>query len=207
MKVFNYVRVSTKEQNETRQIKAMEKYNQEYKIENPIVMIDKATGTTTNRPQLQLMLQVIGKGDLVVIQSIDRLSRDYRQCLDLWKEITDKGADIMVLDMPMLDTRQYKDLLGDFISNLIISVLGYVAQQETEFRKKRQTEGVNAMEIKNGKKVSSRTGKPLGRPTAEKPSNWTDVIKRWENGEITAVQSMKEMNMTKTTFYKLLKTK
>lgn len=207
MKVFNYVRVSTKEQNETRQIKAMEKYNQEYKIENPIIMIDKATGTTTNRPQLQLMLQVIGKGDLVVIQSIDRLSRDYRQCLDLWKEITDKGADIMVLDMPMLDTRQYKDLLGDFISNLIISVLGYVAQQETEFRKKRQTEGVNAMEIKNGKKVSSRTGKPLGRPTAEKPSNWTDVIKRWENGEITAVQSMKEMNMTKTTFYKLLKTK
>ena len=207
MKTFNYIRVSTKEQNETRQIKAMGKYNNEYKIENAITMIDKATGTTTDRPQLQLMLQVIGKGDLVVIQSIDRLSRDYRQCLDLWKEITDKGADIMVLDMPMLDTRQYKDLLGDFISNLIISVLGYVAQQETEFRKKRQTEGVNAMEMVNGKKVSSRTGNPLGRPTAEKPSNWADVIKRWENGEITAVQSMKELNMTKTTFYKLVKTK
>lgn len=207
MKVFNYIRVSTKEQNEQRQINAMHEFNEKNNVTNAIELIDKATGTNTDRPNLQMLLKVVAKNDLVVIQSIDRLSRSYKECLQLWGEITGKGADIVVLDMPILDTRAHKDLLGDFISNLIISVLGYVAQQETEFRKARQMGGIEAMEIINGKRVSSRTGKPQGRPTAEKPSNWSDVIKRWEKGEITAVQSMKELNMTKTTFYKLLKTK
>jgi DNA invertase Pin-like site-specific DNA recombinase len=205
MKTFNYIRVSTKEQNEDRQINAMQKFNADNKIKNAIELIDKATGTNTERANLQMLLKVVRKGDLVVIQSIDRLSRNYKECLALWQAITEKGADITVLDMPVLDTRQHKDLLGDFISNLIISVLGYVAQQETEFRKTRQTEGMNAMKEVNGKKVSKKTGNALGRPQAMKPSNWTDVIKRWENGEITAVQAMKDLQMTKTTFYKLIK--
>ena len=137
-KVFNYLRVSTKEQNEERQRVAMQEFNQANGFENAIEMVDKSSGTNTDRPQLQLLLQVVGEGDLVVIQSIDRLSRNYNECKDLWKQITDKGADIVVIDMPLLDTRQHKDLLGNFVSDLILQVLAYVGQQENEFRRKRQ---------------------------------------------------------------------
>ena len=121
-KVFNYLRVSTKEQNEERQRVAMQEFNQANGFENVIEMVDKSSGTNTDRPQLQLLLQVVGEGDLVVIQSIDRLSRNYNECKDLWKQITDKGADIVVIDMPLLDTRQHKDLLGNFVSDLIHQV-------------------------------------------------------------------------------------
>lgn len=90
--------------------------------------MDKASGTNTDRDQLQLLLKVVGEGDLVVIKSIDRLSRNYKECKQLWEEITSKDEDIVVIDMQILDTRQYKDLLGNFISDLILSVLGYVAE-------------------------------------------------------------------------------
>ncbi|MDO4536388.1 MAG: recombinase family protein [Clostridium perfringens] len=127
-KVFNYIRVSSKEQNEARQIEAMRKFNEDNNIVNPIELIDKATGTNKDRPNLQLMLKVIGEGDLVVVKSIDRLSRRYKEVTELWNEITSRGADIVVLDMLILDTRQYRDLLGNFISNIILQVLGYVAE-------------------------------------------------------------------------------
>ena len=156
-KVFNYIRVSSKEQNEARQIEAMEKFNKDNNITNAIELIDKSSGTNTDRPNLQMLLKVVGEGDLVVIKSIDRLSRNYKEVIQLWNDITSKGADIVVIDMPLLDTRQYKDLLGDFISNLILQVLGYVAQQETEFRSKRQLEGIA---------IAKAQGKHLGRPKA-----------------------------------------
>ena len=172
-KVFNYIRVSSKEQNEARQVEAMNKWNEDNNITNAIQLMDKATGTNTDREQLQLLLKVVGEGDLVVIKSIDRLSRNYKECKQLWEEITSKGADIVIIDMPMLDTRQYKDLLGNFISDLILSVLGYVSEQETEFRKQRQAEGIKAMPVnEEGKKVSLKTGRPTGRPKAEYPTNW-----------------------------------
>lgn len=204
-KVFNYIRVSTKEQNEARQIEAMNKWNEENGINNAIQLIDKSTGTNTNREKLQLLLQVIDEGDLVVIKSIDRLSRNYKECKALWQEITDKGADIVVIDMPLLDTRQYKDLLGSFISDLILSVLGYVAEQETEFRKKRQEEGIALMPEVNGKKVSTKTGRATGRPKAEYPSNWEEVYTSWKNKKITGKKAMELLNLKKTTFYKLVK--
>lgn len=204
-KVFNYIRVSTKEQNEARQLEAMEKWNKENNIDNAIQLIDKSTGTNTDREQLQLMLKVIDKGDLVVIKSIDRLSRNYKECKKLWEQITNKGTDIVVIDMPLLDTRQYKDLLGNFISDLILSVLGYVAEQETEFRKQRQREGIEAMPIVDGKKISKKTGKATGRPKAEYPSNWKQVYTQWKRGEITAVKAMELLELKKTTFYKLVK--
>lgn len=205
-KVFNYIRVSTKEQNEARQIEAMEKWNDENNITNAIQLIDKSTGTNTNREKLQLLLQVIDKGDLVVIKSIDRLSRNYKECKDLWQEITEKGADIVVIDMPLLDTRQYKDLLGSFISDLILSVLSYVAEQETEFRKQRQKEGIEAMPVdENGKKVSKKTGRATGRPKAEYPTNWQEVYTQWKNGNITGKKAMELLDLKKTTFYKLVK--
>ena len=195
-KVFNYIRVSSKEQNEQRQIEAMNKFNEDNNITNAIELIDKSSGTNTNREQLQLLLKVVGEDDLVVIKSIDRLSRNYKECKQLWEEITSKGADIVVIDMPMLDTRQYKDLLGNFISDLILSVLGYVAEQETEFRKQRQLEGIS---------IAKAQGKHLGRPKAEYPSNFKVEYDKWKQGSQTAKATMENLGLKRTTFYKLVK--
>lgn len=195
-KVFNYIRVSSKEQNEQRQIEAMNKFNKDNNITNAIELIDKASGTNTDREQLQLLLKVVGEGDLVVIKSIDRLSRNYKEVIELWNTITSKGADIVVIDMPLLDTRQYKDLLGDFISNLILQVLGYVAQQETEFRKQRQLEGIA---------IAKAEGKHLGRPKAEYPSNFKVEYDKWKQGSQTAKATMENLGLKRTTFYKLVK--
>lgn len=196
MKVFNYIRVSTKEQNEQRQIVAMNEFNEANGYDNAIQMIDKSSGTNTERPQLQLLLQVVGEGDLVVIKSIDRLSRNYDQCRKLWQQITDTGADIVVLDMPLLDTRKHKDLLGSFVSDLILQVLAYVGQQENDFRRQRQAEGIA---------VAKAQGKHLGRPKAELPSNFEEEYQKWKQGHQTAVVTMTNLGLTKTTFYKLVK--
>ena len=195
-KVWQYIRVSSKEQNEARQKEAMNKWNDDNNITNAIQLMDKASGTNTDRDQLQLLLKVVGEGDLVVIKSIDRLSRNYKECKQLWEEITSKGADIVVIDMPMLDTRQYKDLLGNFISDLILSVLGYVAEQETEFRKQRQAEGIA---------IAKAQGKHLGRPKAEYPNNWKDEYRAWKEGKQTARLTMENLGLKRTTFYKLVK--
>lgn len=195
-KVFNYIRVSTRDQNEARQVEAMKKFNAKNNITNAIELIDKATGTNKNREQLQLLLKVVGEGDLVVIKSIDRLSRTYKEVLELWNTITSKGAEIVVLDMPLLDTRQYKDLLGDFISNLILQVLGYVAQQEMEFRARRQEEGIAAAKAR---------GQHLGRPKAVYPKLWEMYYAQWISNGITAKEAMEVMNLKRTTFYKLVK--
>ena len=195
-KVFNYIRVSSKEQNEARQIEAMEKFNKDNNITNAIELIDKSSGTNTDRPNLQMLLKVVGEGDLVVIKSIDRLSRNYKEVIQLWNDITSKGADIVVIDMPLLDTRQYKDLLGDFISNLILQVLGYVAQQETEFRSKRQLEGIA---------IAKAQGKHLGRPKAEYPNNFKEQYELWKEGTQTAKATMDNLGLKRTTFYKLVK--
>lgn len=195
-KVFNYIRVSSKEQNEARQIEAMNKWNKENNVTNAIQLIDKATGTNTNRDKLQLMLQVLDKGDLVVIKSIDRLSRNYKECKQLWEQITNKGADIVVIDMPILDTRQNKDLLGNLITDLFLTILGYVAEQETEFRKQRQAEGIA---------IAKAQGKHLGRPKATYPNNWNIVYNQWKHKEITGKEAMETMNLKRTTFYKLVK--
>lgn len=174
----------------------MNKWNKENNVTNAIQLVDKATGTNTNRDKLQLMLQVVGEGDLVVIKSIDRLSRNYKECKQLWEQITNKGADIVVIDMPILDTRQNKDLLGNLITDLFLTILGYVAEQETEFRKQRQAEGIA---------VAKAQGKHLGRPKATYPNNWTVVYNQWKHKEITGKEAMETMNLKRTTFYKLVK--
>ena len=201
-KVFNYIRISGRDQNESRQVEAMKDWNEANGVTNAIELIDKCSGTNTDRPNLQMLLKVVGENDLVVIKSIDRLSRNYKECKQLWEEITGKGADIVVIDMPLLDTRQYKDLLGNFISDLILSVLGYVAQQETDFRKQRQMEGIQCMKEVNGKKIG-KTGRPTGRPIATYPANWKEVYTKWQNGEITATRGMELTGLKRNTFYKL----
>lgn len=203
-KVFNYIRISGKDQNETRQIEAMAQWNEVNGVTNAIELIDKCSGTNTDRPNLQMLLKVVGEGDVVVIKSIDRLSRNYKECKQLWEQITSAGADIVVIDMPLLDTRQYKDLLGSFISDLILSVLGYVAQQETDFRKQRQMEGIECMKEVDGKKIG-KTGRPTGRPKATYPANWKEVYTDWKNGNITATKGMELTGLKRNTFYKLAK--
>lgn len=195
-KVFNYVRVSSKEQNEQRQIEAMNKFNKANNITNAIELIDKVSGTNTDRANLQMLLKVVGEGDLVVIKSIDRLSRNYKEVMELWNTITSKGADVVVIDMPLLDTRQHKDLLGDFISNLVLQVLSYVAQQETDFRKQRQMEGIA---------IAKAQGKHLGRPKVEYPRTWEKEYKSWKQGKQTAKTTMENLGLKRSTFYKLVK--
>lgn len=195
-KIFNYIRVSTKEQNEGRQVEAMKEWNATNNITNAIELIDKCSGTNTDRPNLQMLLKVVGEGDLVVIKSIDRLSRNYKECKQLWEQITGKGADIVVIDMPILDTRQNKDLLGNLITDLFLTILGYVAEQETTFRKTRQMEGI---------KLAKEQGKHLGRPKATYPTNWIEVFTQWQNKEITATKAMELTGLKRNTFYKLVK--
>lgn len=196
MKVFNYIRVSTKEQNEQRQIVAMNEYNKANNIDNAIQLIDKCSGTTKNRPNLEMLLKVVDEGDLVVIKSIDRLSRNYKEVTELWQTITNKGADIVVLDMPILDTTKNKDLLGNLITDLFISILGYVAQTENEFRKQRQSEGIA---------IAKAEGKHLGRPKAEYPNNFKEQYDLWKKGTQTAKTTMDNLGLKRTTFYKLVK--
>jgi len=195
-KVFNYVRVSSKEQNLARQLEAMDKWNRDNNIANAILLEDKSSGTNTDRDNLQILLKVLGEGDLVIIKSIDRLSRNYKECKQLWEEITGKGADIVVIDMPLLDTRQYKDLLGNFISDLILSVLGYVAQQETDFRRQRQMEGIA---------LAKKRGVYKGRVKVEAPDNFPMVYKEWKTGNISAVKAMDILKLKKATFYRRVK--
>ena len=202
IRVYGYVRVSSRTQNEERQIKAM----LEAGVEENFIFIDKQSGKDFNREQYQILKHALREDDLLVIQSIDRLGRNYEMIAREWQEITkDIKANIYVIDMPLLDTRKNKDLLGTFINDLILSLLSYVAQTEREKIKIRQREGLNVMPIKNGKRVSIKTGRAIGRPCAEKPYNWDDVITRWTNNEITAVKAMKELDLKETTFYKLVK--
>ena len=204
-KVFNYVRVSSKQQNEGRQLEAMTQFNEANGYTNTELLVDKETGTNTDRAELQYMLRSLRAGDLVVIKSIDRLSRNYKEVKELWRRITDTGADICVIDMPLLDTRQYKDLLGTFLSDLVLSVLGYVAEQETAFRKQRQAEGI---------KLAKERGAYKGRPKGARPAGFEVAYHKWQDNKdrakndpllVTARSVQKELGLTPATFYRYVK--
>lgn len=194
-KKYGYVRVSTKEQNEDRQIQAM--------LENGIpqerIFIDKQSGKDFNRAEYKTLKRMLkdSPNSLLVLHSIDRLGRNYKEITKEWQEIiTECRADIKVLDMPLLDTTQYKDLLGTFISDLILQVLSFVAEQERNNIKKRQAEGIA---------VAKAKGKELGRPKAEITPQFVEEWQKWKNGEQTATQTMINTNTKRTTFYKLAK--
>jgi len=193
-KRFGYGRVSSKDQNEGRQVAAFA----ELGISERDVFIDKQSGKDFNREQYQILKNALREGDLLYVKSIDRLGRDYNMIVEEWRDITKNiKADIIVIDMPLLDTTQHKDLLGTFISDLVLQVLSYVAEQERAFIKQRQKEGI--AEAKASGKVK------FGRPCIEKPTNFDEVVTRWKNKEITAVDAMKELNLKKNSFYSLVK--
>jgi DNA invertase Pin-like site-specific DNA recombinase len=191
--IYCYVRVSTKEQREDRQLIAM----QENVNDIDKIFIDKQSGKDFERCEYQKLIKKLKCGDEIVIKSIDRLGRNYSEILEQWRIITKvKGADIRVLDMPILDTAKNKDLLGTLISDLVLQLLSYVAQNERENIRQRQAEGIAAAKAR---------GIKFGRPGIKYPENYKEILQDWACGKIQRVEVMDKLNISKTTFYRLLK--
>lgn len=192
-KIWGYVRVSTKEQNEDRQVEELLP-----KVTSPDhLVVEKQSGKDFVRPRYKWLKELMNDGDTLIIKSLDRLGRNYEQIKEEWRELTNRNIYIEVLDTPMLNTNQYKDndLMSKFISNLVLEVLSFVAENERKNIKQRQTEGIVDAKAK---------GKKFGRPAAQFPENWLFVYNRWKNHEITARRAMQEMNLKKSTFYNLV---
>ena len=198
--VFGYVRISSADQNEERQLEELRKAG----VDERNIYIDKKSGKDFDREQYRAMLGRLREGDLVVVASLDRLGRNYIEIQKEWQYITqDIKADVKILDMPLLDTSTATENLDRrFIADLVLQILCYTAEKERENIRKRQREGIDVMPIVDGKRVSTKTGRPTGRPKAVKPDNWNEVYARWVNKEITAVKAMEILNLRPNTFYK-----
>ena len=191
--VYAYIRVSTADQKEDRQLNSVSAL----KIPEDNIFIDKQSGKDFDRPAYQSLLNRLRGGDLLYIHSIDRLGRDYVQILENWRKITNcLGADIVVLDMPLLDTRVGKDLVGTLISDIVLALLSYVAQNERESIRKRQAEGIAAAKAK---------GVHLGRPMIKLPENFAKVVKLWEQGKISFEEALVQTGLKQATFYNRLR--
>lgn len=187
--VYGYVRVSTKEQNEDRQLIAL----QEMSIPEKNIFVDKQSGKDFKRPMYKRMLRKIKKDDLLYVKSIDRLGRNYAEILEQWRILTkEKGIDIVVLDMPLLDTRRGKDLMGTFLSDIVLQVLSFVAENERENIRQRQAEGIAAAKAR---------GVKFGRPPLPLPDNFYEIHKDWRAKKITLKQAASACNMPVGTFY------
>lgn len=188
-KAYGYIRVSSTDQNEDRQRAAMA----EHSVPKSRIYLDKLSGKDFNRPQYQKMVRQMHPGDLLYILSIDRLGRNYEEIQQQWRLLTkDIGIDICVLDMPLLDTRSGKDLMGTFIADLVLQILSFVAQSERESIRKRQAEGIAAAKAK---------GVQFGRPTRPLPRNFARVYNKWRTKELTLRQAASACKMPQGTFY------
>ena len=191
--IYGYVRVSSIDQNEDRQLIVMEENN----VSKGNIYIDKQSGKDFERPQYKKLVKKLKAGDLLYILSIDRLGRNYEDIQKQWRILTkDIGIDICVIDMPLLDTRNGKDLMGTFIADLVLQILSFVAQNERENIKKRQAQGISAAKAK---------GVKFGRPESPVPDEFDKLIKRWEKKEITIAELLSVCNMSEATFYRKLR--
>lgn len=188
-KVYGYIRVSTKEQNEDRQYIAMK----EFGIGDREIFMDKQSGKDFNRPSYKRVLRLLKPGDVLVVKSIDRLGRNYEEIIEQWRMITKiRGAAIVVLDMPLLDTRQRdKDLTGTFIADLVLQILSYVAQTEREFMRQRQAEGIAAARAK---------GVRFGRPPLPRPPEFETFRRAWMDKKISAREAGRNLGIDHKTF-------
>ena len=187
-KIYGYIRVSTREQNEDRQLIAL----REIGVPEKNIYLDKQSGKDFNRPQYKKLLRKLKKDDMLYIKSIDRLGRNYEEILQQWRVLTkEKGVDIVVLDMPLLDTRRGKDLMGTFLSDIVLQVLSFVAENERTNIRQRQAEGIAAAKAR---------GIKFGRPPKPLPDNFHSCYQRWKQGEITGTQAAKECGMPLATF-------
>ncbi len=191
--IFGYVRVSSTDQNEDRQMLEMK----HLKIKKQNIYMDKQSGKDFNRPNYQRLISVLNKGDLLYVKSIDRLGRNYKEILEEWRLLTkEMEVDVVVIDMPLLDTRVYKDLMGTFIADLVLQVLSFVAENERINIRKRQEEGIRAAKLK---------GVEFGRPMIEVPENFGSLVRQWEHGHLSADDVAKECEMSIATFYRRLR--
>lgn len=189
-KIYGYVRVSTKEQNLDRQLLAMH----EFGVPEKQIYRDKQSGKDFERPAYRRLLKKLKPGDTLVIKSIDRLGRNYDEILEQWRIITkDKGAAVVVLDMPLLDTRQGRDLTGTLITDIVLQLLSYVAQTEREFIRQRQAEGIAAAKAR---------GEHLGRRPKEKPDEYPAIYELWHSGEVSARAAASRLGVNHKTFLK-----
>ena len=192
-KIYGYVRVSSTDQNEERQMVALA----EAGVSEKNIFMDKQSGKSFDRPQYKKLVKKLKTGDLLYVLSIDRLGRNYEEIQNQWRIITKEiGADICVLDMPLLDTRQGKDLMGTFIADLVLQILSFVAQSERENIKKRQEQGIAAAKAK---------GVRFGRPEIPIPDNFDKLVKDWEKKRISFEEILKLCNMSEATFYRKLR--
>ncbi len=192
---YGYVRVSTRDQNIDRQMDEMYKQG----LSDNQIFIDKQSGKDFDRTNYQNLKTLLKSGDLLIIKSIDRLGRNYDMIIEEWKDIVNRlNVDIVVLDMPLLDTRiDGKNLVGKFISDIVLQILSFVAENERENIKKRQAEGI---------RIAKLQGKHLGRPKYKLPSNYKEVVLLYTNKAISLSIALQKLKMNKSTFYKYLKT-
>ena len=201
-KTYACWRVSSNEQNEARQLKAF----RECGIVIDEIFGDKMSGKSMDRPDYQRMISKLEPGDLVIFSSLDRMSRSYDDIAEEWRYITkEKGADILILDMrELLDTRKGKDLVGTLISDIVVKLLSYVAETERQNIRKRQAEGIAAMPVVNGRKVSKKTGRGFGRQE-KRPDNFIEVYSKQKRGEISLKEALDLVGVGRTRWYELAK--
>ena len=192
-KIYGYVRVSSMEQNEGRQMIALNQAG----IAAGNIFMDKQSGKDFHRTNYEKMVSLLQNGDLLYIMSIDRLGRNYAEIQNQWRILTKEiGIDICVLDMPLLDTRNGKDLMGTFIADLVLQILSFVAENERENIRKRQEQGIAA---------AKKRGIRFGRPKTHIPDNFGEIVHKWESGQIKFGDAIQECNMSQATLYRRLR--
>ena len=188
--LYGYVRVSTREQNEARQIIALHQFC----VPDERIYLDKQSGNDFNRPAYKRLLRTLRPGDVLAVQSIDRLGRNYEEILEQWRLLTKKkGVAMVVLDMPLLDTRNTRDLTGTLIADIVLQLLSYVAQKERESIRQRQAEGIAA---------AKERGVRFGRPEKEIPGRFFLLYDDWKKGEISGREAARQLGVTHQTFFK-----
>ncbi|MDR1605258.1 MAG: recombinase family protein [Gracilibacteraceae bacterium] len=193
MATMGYVRISAADQNAARQLDAMRGLS----IPPENIYVDKQSGKDFDRPAYKAMLERLASGDLIHILSIDRLGRNYDEIQNQWRLLTkERGVDIAIIDMPLLDTRIHKDLIGTFISDLVLQVLSFCAASERENIRNRQAQGIAAARAR---------GVHLGRPSQKPPENFIELAKQWQRGKLATVEFRRQTGLTETTLYRRLR--
>ena len=188
-KIYGYVRVSTQHQCEDRQLAAM----REYGVSENCIVVEKQSGKDFDRPQYQRLLRRLRAGDTLVVQSIDRLGRSYAEIQEQWRFISkEQGVAIVVLDMPLLNTREHTELVGQLISDLVLQLLSFVAQTERENIRERQRAGIDAAKAR---------GVRFGRPRADFPENYVETVRAWRRGEFNALEASRRLGVSRCTFF------
>lgn len=190
---YGYVRVSSLDQNEDRQLLAMKNVG----IEEQHIYVDKLSGKDFNRPNYKRLIRRVKEGDIIYVLSIDRLGRNYEEIQNQWRLISkDKKADIVVIDMPLLDTRRDKDLIGTLISDIVLQILSFVAESERRSIRERQSAGIAAAKLR---------GVKFGRPVKDLPDEFLEDMQQWKAGKITMQMVLQKYNISRATLYRRLK--